>query len=67
MAEEFGNWEDARRRVDLLAVEKAGHLVVIELKRTDDGLRGLWCPEDPQILTCPNLIFNLGVLWGPQG
>ncbi|MET8310903.1 hypothetical protein [Micromonospora sp. NPDC005173] len=37
IAEEFGNWEDSRRRIDLLAVDKAGHLVVIELKRTDDG------------------------------
>jgi hypothetical protein len=36
IAEEFGNWEDARRRVDLLAVDKAGCLVVIELKR-DNG------------------------------
>lgn len=37
VAEEFGNWEDARRRIDLLAIDKAGHVVVIELKRTDDG------------------------------
>ncbi len=37
IAEEFGQWEDARRRIDLLALDKAGHLVVIELKRTDDG------------------------------
>lgn len=37
IAEEFGNWEDARRRIDLLAVDKGGRLVVIELKRTDDG------------------------------
>jgi len=36
IAEEYGNWEDARRRIDLLAVDKAGRLVV-ELKRTDDG------------------------------
>src|SRR5437660_1747178 len=36
IAEEFGQWEDARRRIDLLAVDKAGHLVVVELKR-DDG------------------------------
>jgi hypothetical protein len=36
VAEEFGEWEDARRRIDLLAVDKAGCLVVIELKR-DDG------------------------------
>ncbi|MFN2506610.1 MAG: hypothetical protein ABR540_20765 [Acidimicrobiales bacterium] len=37
VAEEYGNWEDARRRIDLLALDKAGRLVVIELKRTDDG------------------------------
>lgn len=37
IAEEFGAWEDARRRIDLLAVDRAGRLVVIELKRTDDG------------------------------
>src|SRR5438477_523948 len=35
VAEEFSNWEDARRRIDLLAVDPAGHLVVIELKRDD--------------------------------
>jgi RecB family endonuclease NucS len=37
IAEEFGEWEDARRRIDLLALDKTGRLVVIELKRTDDG------------------------------
>jgi hypothetical protein len=37
IAEEFGNWEDARRRIDLLAIDRDGRLVVIELKRTDDG------------------------------
>lgn len=37
IAEEFGGWEDARRRIDLLALDKAGRLVVIELKRTEDG------------------------------
>lgn len=37
IAEEFGNWEDARRRIDLLAIDTACRLVVIELKRTEDG------------------------------
>jgi hypothetical protein len=37
IAEEFAGWEDARRRIDLLAVDKTGRLVVIEIKRTAEG------------------------------
>lgn len=37
VAEEFGEWEDSRRRIDLLAIDKRANLVVIELKRTEDG------------------------------
>jgi hypothetical protein len=37
VAEEFGEWEDSRRRIDLLAVDRQANLVVIELKRTADG------------------------------
>jgi hypothetical protein len=37
ISEEFGNWEDARRRIDLLAIDRDARLVVIELKRTEDG------------------------------
>ena len=37
ISEEFGNWEDSRRRIDLLGVDKQANLVVIELKRTEDG------------------------------
>lgn len=37
LAEEFGQWEDAKRRIDLLCLDKDRQLVVVELKRTDDG------------------------------
>lgn len=37
IAEEFGDWEESKRRIDLLALDKDANLVVIELKRTDDG------------------------------
>lgn len=37
IAEEFGDWDDSRRRIDLLAVDRDANLVVIELKRTEDG------------------------------
>ena len=37
VAEEFGDWEESRRRIDLLGIDKNANLVVIELKRTQDG------------------------------
>jgi hypothetical protein len=37
VAEEFGEWEESKRRIDLLALDKDANLVVIELKRTEDG------------------------------
>ena len=37
IAEEFGAFQDSRRRIDLLGVDRAGRIVVIELKRTEDG------------------------------
>ena len=37
IAEEFGEWEESKRRIDLLGLDKDANLVVIELKRTEDG------------------------------
>lgn len=37
IAEEFSDWEDSKRRIDLLGLDSSGALVVIELKRTSDG------------------------------
>lgn len=37
IAEEFGEWDESDRRIDLLALDRDASLVVIELKRTSDG------------------------------
>lgn len=37
LAEEFSDWADAWRSIDLLCLDKAANLVVIELKRTENG------------------------------
>jgi hypothetical protein len=37
ITEEFGDWEDSKRRIDILCIDKDAKLVVIELKRTEDG------------------------------
>ena len=37
IAEEYSNWQDSSRSIDLLALDESGRLVVIELKRTQTG------------------------------
>lgn len=37
VAEEFGEWMDSNRRIDLLCLDTEANLVVVELKRTNDG------------------------------
>lgn len=35
--EEFNNWENSQRRIDLLCIDKSFNLVVVELKRDEQG------------------------------
>jgi hypothetical protein len=37
IAEEFCEWDESKRRVDLMGLDREANLVVIELKRTEDG------------------------------
>ena len=37
IAEEFSQWSQGQRRIDLLAIDRKANIVVIELKRADSG------------------------------
>lgn len=52
IAEEFGDWDESRRRIDLLAIDRDANLVVIELKRTeDDGHMELQAIRDAAMIS----------------
>jgi len=37
IAEEFSEWTEGARRIDLLGIDKQANLVVVELKRDETG------------------------------
>jgi hypothetical protein len=37
VTEEYGGWADSNRRIDLLCLDRSANLVVVELKRSEDG------------------------------
>ncbi|MCH9034325.1 MAG: hypothetical protein IID42_07455 [Planctomycetes bacterium] len=37
LTDEFSKWENSRRSIDLLVLDRDANLVVVELKRTEDG------------------------------
>ena len=37
ITEEYGGWADSSRRIDLLCLDRLANLVVVELKRSEDG------------------------------
>ena len=53
ISEEFSNWEDTRRRIDLLALDHEGRIVIIELKRAGDE------QMDLQALRYAGLVANM--------
>lgn len=37
ISEEFSEWDESKRRIDLLGIDKEANLIVIELKKTNTG------------------------------
>ena len=55
IAEEFGDWQDSNRRIDLLGLDADGRLVVIELKRGETGGH-----MDLQAIRYAAMVANMG-------
>ena len=56
VAEEYGEWEESRRRIDLLGLDSDGNVVIVELKRTDQDVF-----MDLQAVRYASLVSALGV------
>jgi hypothetical protein len=69
VAEEFGAFADAKRRIDLLGIDRAGRLVVFELKRTLEGghleLQALRYAAMISTMTSDDLVGRYETNWRP--
>lgn len=71
VAEEFNDWENSNRRIDLLGINKDANLVVIELKRTEHGghmeLQAIRYAAMISTLTFDRLVTIYGKYLGKSG